>query len=154
MPTPTLIIKFSQTTNRGGRMNRSFRKAFMGLSLTAAALSMAACGSNAQLLAERERGEAEQLQAYTKRAGLNDAETQRADALLESAGKKLKDGDKEEAMAESESAATLYRLSLARKELAETQVQVDSLKQALAKDKDQLQTYQEILQEMKTVRKP
>lgn len=135
-------------------MNRSFRMAAMGVSLTATALSMVACGSNAALLAERGRGEAEQLQEYCKRAGLNDAETQRADALVESAGKKLKDGDEEGAMAESESAATLFRLALARKELAEAQTQVDGLNQALAKDKDQLQTYQEILQEMKTVRKP
>jgi uncharacterized phage infection (PIP) family protein YhgE len=118
------------------------------------AMCLIACGSNQALLAERGRGEAEHLQDYCKRAGIASAETQRADASLASAAKHLKDGDEDAASADAELAGTLYRLALARKDLAETQSQVDQLKQGLAKDKDQLQTYQEILSEMKTVRKP
>ena len=120
----------------------------------AAAVSLTACGSNHALLAERSRGEAGQLQEYAKRAGLDNAETRRADASLASAARHLKDGDEDEASAESDLAVTLYRLALARKELADVQAQVAALKQGLAKDKDQLQTYQEILGEMKSVRKP
>jgi hypothetical protein len=120
----------------------------------AVAMSLAACGSNQALLAERSRGEAEHLQDYCKRAGINNAETQRGDASLASAAKHLKDGDEDEASAESDLAGTLYRLALARKELTDVQSQVELLKKGLAKDKDQLQTYQEILSEMKTVRKP
>jgi hypothetical protein len=120
----------------------------------AVALSLTACGSNQALLAERSRGEAGHLQEYCKRAGINNAETQRADAALASAARRLKDGDEDEASAESDLAGTLYRLALARKELTDVQTQVDLLKQGLAKDKDQLQTYQEILGEMKSVRKP
>ena len=48
----------------------------------------------------------------------------------------------------------LYRLALSRRELVETQASVDALKAALAKDKDQLQTYQQVLEEVKTKRKP
>lgn len=119
------------------------------------AMSLIACGSNqALLLAQRSRGEAEHLQEYCKRSGIDNAETRRADASLASAGKHLKDGDEAEASAASDLAGTLYRLALARKDLADTQLQVDQLKQGLAKDKDQLQTFQEILSEMKTVRKP
>jgi threonine dehydrogenase-like Zn-dependent dehydrogenase len=118
------------------------------------AMSLIACGSNHALLAQRSQGEAEHLQDFCKRAGLNNAETQRADAELASAAKHLKDGDEDEAAAASDLAGTLYRLALARKDLADAQSQVDLLKQGLAKDKDQLQTYQEILSEMKTVRKP
>jgi chromosome segregation ATPase len=120
----------------------------------AVAMCLSACGSNQAQLAQRSQSESEHLQEYCKRAGLNNAETQRADASLASAAKKIKDGDEAEAAAESELAGTLYRLALARKELAEVQTEVESLKQGLAKDKDQLQTYQEILGEMKTVRKP
>ena len=41
-----------------------------------------------------------------------------------------------------------------RRELAETQAAVDALKASLAKDKDQLQTYQQVLEEVKAKRKP
>ena len=120
----------------------------------AAAMCIAACGSNQAQLAQRGQSEAEHLQDYCKRAGLNNAETQRADAALASSAKHIKDGDEAESVAESDLAGTLFRLALARKELADVQAEVASLKQGLAKDKDQLQTYQEILGEMKTVRKP
>jgi uncharacterized protein involved in exopolysaccharide biosynthesis len=124
------------------------------LGTLAVAACLAACGSNQAQLAQRGQSEAEHLQDYCKRAGLNNAETQRADASLASAAKHLKDGDDAEAVAESDLAATLFRLALARKELAAVQAEVTVLKQGLAKDKDQLQTYQEILSEMKTTRKP
>jgi hypothetical protein len=124
------------------------------LGTLAVAACLAACGSNQAQLAQRGQSEAEHLQDYCKRAGLNNAETQRADASLASAAKHLKDGDAAEAVAESDLAATLFRLALARKELADVQADVAVLKQGLAKDKDQLQTYQEILSEMKTTRKP
>jgi uncharacterized phage infection (PIP) family protein YhgE len=127
-------------------------KLFSGVAL---AMGLIGCGSNqALLLAERSRGEAAHLQDYCKRAGIADAETQKADASLASAAKHLKDGDEEAAAADAELAGTLYRLALSRKDLFDTQAQVDALQQGLAKDKDQLQTYQEILSEMKTVRKP
>ena len=124
------------------------------LGMLAVALCLTACGSNQAMLAERGRSEAEQLQEFAKRAGVDNAETQRANASLASATKHLKDGDDEAAAAESDLAVTLYRLALARKELADLNTQVDLLKQGLAKDKEQLQTYQEILSEMKSVRKP
>lgn len=120
----------------------------------AVAMCLSACGSNQAQLAQRSQSESEHLQEYCKRAGLNNAETQRADASLASAAKRLSEGDEAEAAAESELAGTLYRLALARKELADVQAEVESLKKGLAKDKEQLQTYQEILGEMKTVRKP
>lgn len=120
----------------------------------AVAICLSACGSNQAQLAQRSQDESVHLQEYCKRAGLNNAETQRADASLASAAKHLKEGDEAEAAAQAELAGTLYRLALARKELAGVQAEVESLKQGLAKDKDQLQTYQEILGEMKTVRKP
>lgn len=124
------------------------------LGTLAVAACLAACGSNQAHLAHRGQSEAEHLQKYCERAGLNNAETQRADASLASAAKHLKDGDDAEAVAESDLAASLFRLALARKALAEVQAEVVVLKQGLAKDKDQLQTYQEILSEMKITRKP
>ena len=127
-------------------------RSILGTLVVAACL--AACGSNQAQLAQRGQSESEHLQEYCKRAGLNNAETQRADASLASAAAHLKNGKDAEAVAESDLASTLYRLALARKELAEVQADVSLLKQGLAKDKDQLQTYQEILNEMKTTRKP
>jgi hypothetical protein len=120
----------------------------------AAGLCLMACGSNQPPLAERNRGEAESLQQFCKRAAVADADTHRADSLLSASNRHLKDGDKEPALADAELAGTLYRLALSRRTLADVQSDVEAAKQALAKDKDQLQTYQQILEEMKTVRKP
>jgi hypothetical protein len=123
------------------------------LALTAAAF-LAACGSNQALLARRTQSEAQQLQQYCRKVGVNNPETVRADLSLQSAAAHLADGKEDVAVSESDLAATLYRLALARKDLTDTQAQVEDLKKGLAKDKDQLQTYQEILSEMKATRKP
>ena len=105
--------------------------------ICAVALGLIACGSNRALLVERAQTEAGHLRDYCKQAGLDNAETQRADALLASSAKHLKEGEEDAASAESDLAGTLYRLALARKELAEVQAQVAGLKQSLAKDRDQ-----------------
>ena len=125
--------------------------AALALALT---LGLAGCGSNAALLAERSLTEAEQLQEACRRTALANAETQRADGYVTASAAHLKDGQEEVAQRESELAAILYRLALARRELAETQAAVDALKTSLAKDKDQLQTYQQVLEEVKAKRKP
>jgi uncharacterized protein involved in exopolysaccharide biosynthesis len=127
------------------------RKPILGL---AAAAMLAACGSNQALLARRTQSEAQQLQQYCRKAGLSNPETVKGDQSLQAAAAHLADGKGDAAAAESDLAATYYRLALARKELADVQSQVEEIKKGLAKDKDQLQTYQEILGEMKTTRKP
>jgi hypothetical protein len=122
--------------------------------LLAAAAMLAGCGSNQALLAKRTQSEAKELQQYCKKAGLSNPETAKADQYLQASAAHLADGKEEDAASESDLAATLYRLALARKDVAEVQAQVEELKKGLARDKDQLQTYQEILAEMKAVRKP
>lgn len=132
------------------------RKPILGLTagMLAAATMLVGCGSNQALLAKRTQSEAQQLQEYCKKAGLKNAETAKADQYLQASAAHIADGKEDEAASESDLAATLYRLSLARKELSDVQSQVEDLKKGLARDKDQLQTYQEILAEMKAVRKP
>ncbi len=115
---------------------------------------LAGCGSNQALLAERSRTEAESLQDACKRTGLANEETKKADALMAAAATHQKDGAEEVALREAELAGILYRLALARRELVETQAAVDAMKASLAKDKDQLQTYQQVLQEVKAKAKP
>ena len=121
--------------------------------LAAAAALLAACGSNLPP-AQRAQGEAEHLQAYCRRAGMGGPEVLRADSLLTSAQSRLKDGDEGPARTQAELAGILYRLALAHKDMADNGAQVDALKQALAKDKDQLQTYQQVLEEMNSRRRP
>lgn len=125
-----------------------FASAFVALSL------LTACGSNQALLAERSRTEAEQLQDACRRTDLANEDTRKADALMAAAAMHQKDGAEEVALREAELAGILYRLALARRELAETQAAVDAMKASLAKDKDQLQTYQQVLQEVKAKAKP
>jgi chromosome segregation ATPase len=117
-------------------------------------LALSGCGSNAALLAERSRTEAEQLQDACRRTALANEETKQADGYLTASAAHLKDGQEEVAQRESDLASILYRLALARRELAETQAAVDALKTSLAKDQDQLQTYQQVLEEVKAKRKP
>lgn len=117
-------------------------------------LALTGCGSNQALLAERHRGEASELQDICRHSNLVNEDTRRADTLVASAAKHQKDGDEKAALREADRAAILYRLALARRELIETQGQVDALRSSLAKDKDQLQTYQQVLEEVKAVSKP
>lgn len=124
------------------------------LALTAAGICLMACASHKDLYAVRNRGEAEQLQDYCKRGALVDADTKRGDSLLTVANAQLKDSEIETARTDAELAALNFRLALAHRELSDVQGQVDNLNKALAKDKDQLQTYQQILEEKKSVRKP
>ena len=124
------------------------------LGTLSALLGLMACGSSQAVLINRSHTEAEHLQEFCKRASIANAETHKADSLLAAASSHIKDGDEEPALAEADLAGTWYRLALARRDLGDAQAQVESLKVALAKEKDQLQTYQQILEEMKTVRKP
>ena len=125
----------------------------LGLALTLSLLLLG-CGSNAALLAGRSRTEAEQLQEVCRRTALANEETKQADGHLAASFDHLKHSREEEGLREADLAAILYRLALARRELAETQAAVDALKTSLAKDKDQLQTYQQVLEEVKAKRKP
>lgn len=135
-------------------MLKGINRASAALCLGTALALLAGCGSNAALLAERAQTEAEQLQEACRRTSLASEDTKKADALVASAVKHKKDGDDEAALREGELAVIFYRLALARRELAETQAAVEVLKSSLAKDKDQLQTYQQVLEEVKAKRKP
>jgi len=123
------------------------------LALATVAL-LAACGSNQALLARRTQSEAQQLQQYCRKAGLSNPETVKADQSLQSAAAHLADGKEDVAASESDLSATLSRLALARKELTDAQGQGEELKKGLGKEKDELESYQEILSEMKATRKP
>jgi tetratricopeptide (TPR) repeat protein len=112
------------------------------------------CGSNAGMLAERSRTEAAELQDACNRTALKSDETRKADALMASAAKHQKDGKDDLALQAADQAVILYRLALARRDLGENLAAVESLKASLAKDKDQLQTYQQVLEEVKATRKP
>ena len=123
-----------------------FTAAVLGVAALTAGL--AGC-AQAVLLAERQKVEAERLQEYCRKTGVAGPETQRADTLLAMAQKHIKDGDQGAAQDESDLSVTLYRLALALKDLSETEAQVEILKQSLAKEKDQLLTYRQILEEIK-----
>ena len=115
---------------------------------------LAGCGSNAGMLAERSRTEAAELQEACRRTRLQSDETRKADALVASAARNQKEGDEDAALKEADLAVSDYRLALARRELGQTLTAVESLKASLAKDQDQLHTYQQVLEEVKAKRKP
>ena len=126
----------------------------IGVGFLLAGLCLAGCGSNQAMLAKRGQDEAEHLQGYCKRAGLSGADLGEGDALLAACKRLLKDGDEASSWEASEQAQIHYRLALALREQSQGQARVDALKQHLAKDQDQLRTYQEVLQEMKSRSKP
>lgn len=125
-----------------------------GCSCLLVAFAFAACGSNQALLAARLRTEAEELQAACRRTALSTPETKQADEHLAAAARNEKDGEAGIARREADLAVVLYRLALIRRDEAQAQSSVDALKASLAKDRDQLQTYQQVLEEVKNKRTP
>ena len=102
------------------------------------ALFSTGCGPNLAFLSERSQSEAQILQESCRKAGLKNSEVSAGDALMAAAAKAAKDGEPASARLASEEAAGQYRVALARSD----------------KDKERLSTYHEILEEMKTMRKP
>ena len=120
----------------------------------ALALFFAACGPNLAFMAERSRSEALALQDLCRKSGTQGQEIAKADAFLDESAHFWKDGDSEKARLASEDAASIYRLVLARAEKEKADKELAEAESALAKDKERLATYREILDEMKTMRKP
>ena len=120
-----------------------------------AAFLLAACGGNPAYIAERSRAEAMGFRELTRQPpGLQGAEISRADSLVEQSAGYWKQGEAEKARLASEEAVALYQLALARDTKSRTEQELSITAAALAKDKDRLDTYREILAEMKTMRKP
>jgi hypothetical protein len=119
-----------------------------------AVLLFSACGPNLAFLAERSQSEAQILQESCRKAGLQGQQITHANALMQESTRLSTDGKPEKARLASEEATGLYRVALAsdNKEKAEKDLVV--AESALAKDKERLTTYKEILDEVKTMRKP
>jgi hypothetical protein len=137
-----------------GRSLRILLAGAKGCSCLLVALAFAACGSNQALLTARLRTEAEELQAACRRTALSTPETKQADEHLASAVRNEKEGEDGIARREADLAVVLYRLALVRRDETQARASVYALKAALAKDRDQLQTYQQVLEEVKTKRTP
>jgi len=85
---------------------------------------------------------------------MNEIELGKADSLLEESNKYFKADDLENARLVSESAIGYYRIALARVAKSKSDKEWEASEAPLAKDKERLETYQEILAEMKTRKKP
>jgi hypothetical protein len=121
---------------------------------TVSALFFSACGSGPAFIAERSRSEALALKELCGRAEIQNPEISRADSLLAQSSGYWKQGEADKARQVSEEAIGLYRLALARDSKTKFEQELASAETSLAKDKERLETYREILAEMKTMRKP
>jgi len=130
-------------------MNKTFPLRFSAL-----ALLLGACGSNLAFLSERSRSEALALQEECGKAQLQADELAKADGFMDESAKFQKDGKAEKARLASEEAIGLYRVALARDAQAKAEKEFAAVESTLVKDKERLATYKEILDEMKTMRKP
>lgn len=118
------------------------------------ALCFAGCASHKDLLARHYSEDAKALQTYTGQAGIKSLEIMQGDSLLALAVKNLKAGEKDMASDQAEIAVLYYRLAIAKQDQANQQAQFNTVKAALVQDQDKLNTYTEILNEMKAKRKP
>jgi len=127
---------------------------FLTVSAWLGAFWLSACGPNLAFLAERSRSEAQALQQLCRQGSIQAEEIAKADAMLEESSKLWKEGKAEKARMASEEAAGYYRLALSRDARGKAMKELETAEADLAKEKEKLATYKEILDEMKTMRKP
>lgn len=114
--------------------------------LLGSALLLAGCGSSHSLLAERKVLEAQDLRGTSPKGGKGEAHLSRAEKLKS-------EGEDEEAFGEAETAIWHFRLASARAERDAQRRRLEELQAETARDQDQLNTFQEILREMKSEKK-
>lgn len=141
------VMKISQTMvgNRLSRIGILFFGSFI----------LYACAGSPGFLVERSRSEALALRELCRaRPEIKEPEIVKADSLLEASDKMFKASDLVNARLASEVSIGYYRIALARAAKLKSDKEWEASDSALAKDKDRLGTYREILAEMKARKKP
>ena len=117
--------------------------------------SLLACSGSPGFIVERSRSEATALRELCRaRPEMNTIEIVKADSLMDESNKYFKASDLENSRLASEVAIGYYRIALARFDNAKSDKELEASEAALAKDKERLETYREIMAEMKTMKKP
>lgn len=119
-----------------------------------AALAMGACSSGKSMLAGKATAEGLQLREYCKRNALRGSKVQSADSLLKVAQASLQSGESAEAYWQADKATLLYRLAIQEAARDGAKAKLVSEKALLSEEADQLQTFRQIYDEVKTMRTP
>ncbi len=112
------------------------------------------CGSNYPLLGPAESSKTAQLREYCSERNLTNETVQTADALVDRADSLEKAGMNEESYWSDYRAVILYRTALAGADLEQTRATIATLEKELLQTRQQLKTYQEVLNELEKTRAP
>jgi hypothetical protein len=124
------------------------------LTVIAVGMLFVFCGSNYPLLRNAESSKAEQLRKYCAERNLTSRSVQDANSLVEKADSLAEAGSEEESYWAHYQAVVLYRTALAEADLEENRTLIAQLEEELAQTRQQLKTYEEVLNELDQTRAP
>ncbi len=112
------------------------------------------CASNVGGLAKQRHSHAATLKEESRSANLTGVQKTLADSLVDRSAHEIKDGKNDEGLRHADLAVALYYQAYYQREVESLDKRVDFLQGQVKKDTDQLNTYKEILKEMKGISKP
>jgi hypothetical protein len=122
--------------------------------IAAAALYAAifvSCSSQYPLLSTQEEFKARELKEYCAKNGINSPAAVTADSLYTQSVKVPKKDADEKSLLLMELATTYYTLAISQFEVAQSKAEIRRLEQSLVKERDKLDTYQKVLNELESV---
>jgi hypothetical protein len=108
------------------------------------------CGSNSALLEGTRDNKVDLLKDYCKAKNMQYPETAAADSLMNNL--QIQPGSQQMFLAR-ERAMVLYRISIMKFEMEQSNKELDSLRSAINADKEQLEKYSAIMEQLKEMRK-
>jgi hypothetical protein len=126
------------------------KKLFAGIAMAVLLLCVTGCDDTGyNMLLRAAMTEATTLKGFCDQNNFKSAEISRADSLVSVATIRQQANQREDAFTALDEAIIYYRLALSRIELAKTERVVESARQKLSDDEDQLATYKKVLDELK-----
>ncbi len=122
-------------------------------SMVPVAALLAACSSNPPVMEERAIQEARSLKAYCANQQIQGEHVKAADALLSSAESRRQAKEKQ-VLEPAEEAVVRYRLAISVRDLQRSEAEIRQLNEALAQDQQLLDTYKEVLNDVRAMPKP
>ncbi len=149
-------VNFSYSPELGHVLQSSTcRRPFMQLGiLIFLAGCLVACSSGRQLMADQSLNEGFQLRDYCKQRGLKTPSVTHADSILKAAQSHIQSGDEEIGYWQAEEASLRFELAIQEARRIESQEQLQAEKTRMSHDRDQYDTYRQILEEVQSKRTP
>jgi len=121
------------------------------LLMTAASLWLASCAAQFPFIAPAAQSETTDLQTLCKQQNITLAEKTAGDSLAALGAMLLGKGKREAAYRLFERANSCYRIALSKNAISATEKQIAAEEQALAKTREDVSAYKQVLKELKSM---